>query len=706
MKSERKKERKLILASLFVSSLLYANETTKLEEITVSANKMEENIKDVPQSISVISEEEIEQKGIKNISDIVKEVPNMNILNAANGAAVSFRGLNSSMFTNNNPVVIYVDGVPYYDRFDFNPSLADVEQIEVLRGPQGTLYGKDAIGAVINITTKTPKNKWSGSIEAEYGNDNTFNTKLNTSGAIVDNKLFAGINGSFYHTDGWITNNYSNMRKDANEKNDRKTSGFLLWKPTDNFSARLTIADNYEKKYFMDGFSSDPNLDINSLKRDDAKNVSFDVPAWDKTKVQSQALNLSYELDKVKFDSTTTHKKMDLDAEFDIDNRANQGQEDGLGQWNYTDLETLSQEFKLSSKNQDIKWVTGLYFDKEKREQGPYGGEQWADMSYYGMGQGVYFGDAYSKTDSKTYAIFGQTMIPLGEDFELTLGGRYQKIKKEIDVIAKSSFAGMQFPDVNYGDKKTWNSFLPKAALSYKINDNLTTYVSISKGYMPGGFNYYPSNNISEENTFEAQKSINYEIGAKYIGDSFALNTSIFRMDIKDIHIYKQLMGGTVFATGNAKKAHSQGIEMDGTYFLTDNLSLLGSVGLIQAKYDDYDDGNRKYNGEKIENTPSYTASLGVSYLADSGFYGRVDLNARGNTSYSDGANNGRLIRADGGITANAKVGYKVGNFDIYGYVKNITDEDYVISYMSKSGSSWVGFNEPRKFGVGAIYKF
>lgn len=690
--------KKIIVLSLVTYSILTANETKKLEEIKVSANKIEENIQDVPQSITVIDEETIEQKGIKNISDIVKEVPNMNILNAANGAAVSFRGLNSSMFTNNNPVVIYVDGVPYYDRFDFNPSLADVEQIEVLRGPQGTLYGKDAIGAVINITTKTPKNKWSGSIEAEYGNDNTFNTKLNTSGAIVDNKLFAGINGSFYHTDGWITNNYSNMRKDANEKNDRKTSGFLLWKPTDNFSARLTIADNYEKKYFMDGFSSDPNLDINSLKRDDAKNVSFDVPAWDKTKVKSQALNLSYELEKVKIDSTTTHKKTDLDAEFDTDNRADNAN-DGLRQWNYTELDAWSQELKLSSKNQDIKWVTGLYFDKENRKQGPYGAEQ----LYLGA---VYVGDAYSDSDSKTQAIFGQTMIPLGEDFELTLGGRYQKINKEIDVVAKSSWAGMSIPDVSYEDEKTWNTFLPKAALSYKINDNLTTYVSVSKGYMPGGFNYYPSTSNGQDNTFEPQKSTNYEIGAKYIGDSFALNTSIFRMDIKDIHIYKQLMGGTVFATSNAKKAHSHGIEVDGTYFLTDNLSLFGAVGLIQAKYDDYDNGTRKYDGEKIENTPSYTANFGISYLANSGLYGRLDFNARGNTSYLDGANNDRLIRADGGITANTKIGYRINNWDIYSYVNNITDEDYVTSYMSKAGVSWVGFNEPRRFGVGAIYKF
>jgi iron complex outermembrane receptor protein len=155
------KNKKLLFISLIVSSILYAQEKVSiLEDITVSANKIEENIQDVPQSITVISEEDLEDKGIKKVSDIIKEIPNMSMQNTANGKQTSFRGLNTSAFTNNNPIVIYIDGVPYYDRYDFDPSLANVEQIEVLRGPQGTLYGKDAIGAVINIITKTPSNEW------------------------------------------------------------------------------------------------------------------------------------------------------------------------------------------------------------------------------------------------------------------------------------------------------------------------------------------------------------------------------------------------------------------------------------------------------------------------------------------------------------------------------------------------------------------
>lgn len=691
---------KFTIVLVMVSNILLADESTKnLETLTVTANKIKENIQDVPQSISVIDEDILQEKGIKNINDVVKEVPNMITSGSNNGVQTSFRGLNLSMFTNNNPVVIYVDGVPYYDRYDFDPSFANVEQIEILRGPQGTLYGKDAIGAVINIITKNPSNEWHGSVDAEYGNNNYMQSSFNTSGALIENKLFAGINGSFMSDDGWITNNYPGMDKDADKDKERKTSAFLLFKPTDRFSTKLTITDNYSKTNWMDAINTgDTTTPINSITRDSAKNANFDVPTYEESRVKSQSLNLSYNFDNMKLDSTTTHKKFDLDGDYDGDYISGTIN-DGLRMFNYTNSDTWTQEIKLSGKIQDIKWVAGVYADDEERDIGPYG------MEMMNMGF-VYVSDAYAKANSKTQAVFGQTMIPFAEKFELTLGGRYQKIKKDIDLIMKSSFGGVALPDFVYKDDKSWNTFLPKVALSYKNSDSLTTFASVSKGYMPGGFNYFSNSGGTVENSFDPQKSINYEVGMKYTGDNYLLNASVFRMDIEDIHIYRVAGGGTIFLTDNAKKAHSQGIEIDGKYFLTDNIELSAALGLIDAKYDDYDTGTAKYDGERIENTPKYTANVGIAYVSDSGIYGRLDAFTRGKTSYFDGANN-KMVSADGTIISNLKIGYKIKDWDIYGYVKNITDEEYIDSFRSSSsGMQIAGFNEPRTFGIGARYKF
>ncbi len=689
---------KATLLSVVASSILMADDTNvvKLDDVTVNANKIEENIKDVPQSITVISEEILQEKGIKNVQDIIQEIPNMDA-GPNHGTQVSFRGLNASVFTSNNPVVIYIDGVPYYDRYDFDPSLANVEQVEILRGPQGTLYGKDAIGAVINIITKKPSNEWHGSVGAEYGSNNYMQSSFNASGALIENKLFAGINGSVESDDGWITNNYPGMDKDADKEKERKTSAFLLFQPTDRFSGKLTIADNYSKTNWMDGVALTNNTtSINSIKRDSAKNASFDVPTYEKTKSKSESLNLSYDFDNVKAESTTTHKKFDIDGDYDADYLSGNAN-DGLRQFNYSSIDTWTQEIKLSGKKENIKWVAGLYADDEDRKQGPYGMEMFS-------GGAVYYANSDSKTNSKTQALFGQTMIPLADKFELTLGGRYQKIKKDIDLTMSQTWGGAAFPDFIYKDKRTWNTFLPKVALAYKNSDNLTTFASVSKGYMPGGFNYFAMSGGTAENSFEPQKSTNYEVGIKYTGANYLLNTSIFRMDIEDIHIYKSI-GGTIWLTDNAKKAHTQGIEIDGKYFLSDNIELSGVLGLIQAKYDDYDTGTKKYDGERIENTPNYTANLGIAYVVEQGVYGRLDFNARGSTSYFDGAND-RMVKADGAIISNLKIGYKIKDWDIYGYVKNITDEEYISAYRAKTGLQIASFNEPRTFGIGARYKF
>lgn len=160
----------------------------------------------------------------------------MGLYPGAMGTAVNFRGLNMSVFTNNNPVVIIIDGVTQSGGAGFDASMANVERIEVLRGPQGALYGKYAIGAVINIVTKMPENAWQGKIGAEYGSENNLRGTFNVNGAVLPDTLYLGINGQYQQDDGWIDNDYPGTDEEFNGGTDRRFNANLTFTPTMSMS--------------------------------------------------------------------------------------------------------------------------------------------------------------------------------------------------------------------------------------------------------------------------------------------------------------------------------------------------------------------------------------------------------------------------------------------------------------------------------------
>lgn len=686
---------KITMLSFIASNLIYASETKQLDSVTVTANKIEENIQDVPQSITVIDEEILKEKNIDSISKVIDEIPNMDAVQEnAFGTNVNFRGLNTSLFTNNNPVVIYIDGVPTTDRYSYQASLTNAKRVEVLRGPQGTLYGKDAIGAVINIVTNDTPETLTGSIGAEYGSNNYMKTDLNISAPLIDDKLYGGINGSFKKDDGWVTNTYNNDDKAAKGE-EKNINLYLKYKATDRLDMKISLSKEQREDYFIDGGSVDSSIPINDISRDDFENVSFDFPTYDDIDINAQSLSLNYMFDDFDLNFVSTRRNAKVDGIYDSD-YSDVATSLGLSQFNDNDTTTYTNELRLSNNDGDIRWVAGLYYDDEKREQGPYGYESY----YYGA---TYYSNVDSVTDSNTKAIFGQTMIPFAENFELTLGGRYQQIEKEIDASAESTWGGAPFSAFDLNGKKDWNVFLPKVALAYKPNEDLTTFASISKGYMPGGFNYFPASSNVDDNTFDPQQSINYEVGLKGLVGDLSYTASIFYMDIKDIHVYTN--DGFNWYTSNAKKAHSYGLELEGTYFLSDTIDISSSLGLIKAKYDDYDGGSVTYDGEKVQNTPTHTASVTLNYKNPNGFYGFLNIQNRGKTNFYDSVNS-KFTEADGYTIGNVKIGYKFSDWDIYAYINNITDEEYITTYISKSDLSVAAFNEPRFIGIGARYSF
>jgi len=666
-----------------------------LETITVTANKVEEDITDVPQSITVIDDEVLKEKGIQDIPDLINEIPNMTFSSGIDDN-VNFRGLSQSMFTNNSPVVIYIDGLAYSNANSFDASMNNVERIEVLRGPQGTLYGKDAIGAVINIVTKEPENQWHGTIGTEYGSYNNMQGAFNVNGALIQDKLYLGLNGRYQQDDGWITNDYYDD-DEANKSESQNLGAFLLFKPTDRFSAKFTLANDSYEDHGYAGYALAAGTDASEFNRDDAEHISFDKDTVYETDILAQSLQLKYEFDSVTLTSTTTHRDLEDESVRDIDYMANTPM-DGLVSFVNQDTDTWTEELRLSSNNTEgLRWVAGAYFDTEDVEGGPIGIQRNRSGS-------VYEYNWESETDSQTMALFGQAMIPLGERFELTLGARYQQIDKEMDMDVYYRPVGISSdPYYSLHADETWDAFLGKAALSYRLNDNWTTYASVAQGYMPGGFNGNPLSGSAEDNTFDPQRSINYEIGVKGKFNRARLAAAIFYMEIEDIHIYK--FENSMSTTGNADSAHSLGAELELTYFLTDSIELTAALGIIEAEYDDYDTGTAVYDGESIENTPSYSGRIGAAYYHPSGFYTRGDVRFQGEVPYYNDLN-GEFRELDDYITANVKVGYRLKGYDIYAFCNNLTDEEYMTTFLSSNNKSLATYGDPRTFGIGVRYTF
>ncbi len=673
-------------------------EQTSIETITVTVNKIEEDLQDVPQNIMVIDEEIIKEKGITDIPDVIDEIPNMSYMPGLTPGptnSVNFRGLTPSLFTNNFPVVTYIDGVAYSNSGGFNASLVNVERIEVLRGPQGTLYGKDAIGAVIKIVTKEPDNEWHGNIGAEYGSYNDMEGSFNVSGPLVQEKLYIGLNARYQQDDGWITNDYTG--NDEENKTERKNLGaLLLYKPTDRFSAKFILSNDSYEYHGYSGYALPGGTNASEFSRDDAEHVSVDKDTFGENDSLSQSLYLKYEFDSMTLTSTTTHRDSDSESVRDSDYQANNAK-DGLNTFTTENTETWTEELRASSNNTEgFRWVAGAYFEIEDVETGPTGIQAKLSETIYD-----YLWD--TETESQTLALFGQTMIPLGDSFELTLGLRYQRIDKEMDLDEYiRPVGGSSEPVFSLHPDESWTAFLPKAALSYRLSDNWTTYASVAQGYMPGGFTTLASSGSAEDNTFDPQKSTNYEIGVKGKSNRARFAAAIFYMDIEDIHFSRQ--ENDTWVCDNADSAHSLGAELELTYFLTDSLELTAAFGIIEAEYDDYDNGQVVWDGESISGTPSYSGQIGAAYYHPNGFYARGDVRLQGEVPYYDSAD-AEFAELDDYITADVKVGYRFKGFDVYAYCNNLTDEEY-ITYFLTGAKALAIYDDPRTFGIGIRYSF
>jgi iron complex outermembrane receptor protein len=677
-----------------------ASEEYKLETMTVTAQKREENVQDVPASISVFSDIEIEDADIRDTIDLTRLTPNVYVRHATCENVIVIRGISGFDGSLYSPTGFYVDDVNFPLHFMHNPHLFNIERVEVLKGPQGTLYGRNSESGVINIITKQPDNELRGKIFGEYGNYDTshgnvdsYRTGGNISGPLIRDKLYLGLAGQWEDSDGFMKNEYNDDDK-AGKIDHLNGRGTLRWTPTDKWDISLIADamdtdDNIGYIRFLDGpFKTDRH----------SINYDFGGYYWEQ-EGNGQNLRVKYEGDLFNLLSVTGRR----DYEQKLANDTDLSPFPTLGSHSFKwENDLLSEEVRISSPNNHgpFEWLAGLYGFKEKTD---------IDFKTQAMG------NRKTDIDIKGYAVFGQGTYTLFDQLHLTAGLRYDYIDLEGDQTYEFIDPWTGIPQtIDFGKDFDNDEILPKFSIAYDFTDDIISYASVSKGYLAGGYHYTGA--TCEENfTYDPEYTWNYEIGTKtsWLNNRIMANLSAFYIDIEDKQVsewHPTLPAATTIT--NAAEAHSMGVELELQARPMQGLDFFAGFGYTDTEIDDwiatemdmttYQIVTYDYEGKDLPNAPEYTYNLGIQYRHLSGFFGRVDLLGTG-SFYCDPKNR---LKEDGYELVNLRLGYEREHFDIVCWCKNVFDEEYETGKVEFGSGEMGEDGEPRMFGATVTYRF
>jgi|LGOV01.1.fsa_nt_gb iron complex outermembrane receptor protein len=670
----------------------------ELEVMTVTAEKREEKIQEVPVSITVLSDIQIEDSGIVSIKDIALQIPNLHIVKTNNRYHTYLvgRGTGSVTWGGESPMGFFVDDVPYFMTSTIDTGLFDIERIEVLRGPQGTLYGRNTEAGVVNIITKKPGNQLEGRASVGYGNYDSQDYRVSIRGPMLKDKLFFGVSGVKNKRDGYTENDCL-----GGELDDRDTTSGrvkLGWMPTDTLDITLTAA----AERFRDGAKAVNFLD---QVRHHPHHANYDYKGFLDQDTNDQALRVAYETPWFKVTSITARR----DKDFEYDDDSDFTSVDLFRGYQKEDETYWTQELRIQSRKDfgALKWLLGGYyfdgdFDKDVlfdiRQAVPEMGvpaptEDWQ----------------LSELDVRGHAIFGQATYTLFEKLGITAGLRYDYEEKENKWQRYMEMMGMRIPVAELETDANWTEWMPKFAVDYRWTPKLMAYVSVAKGYKSGGFNY--AVDTTSDVSYDPEYSWNYEVGIKssWLDNRLIANLAAFYIDSTDRQVGQiSAIAANQVIIRNAAETYSQGFELELVARPAAGLDFIAGFGYTEAKYDDYKDPviGTSYDDNLIPVVPEYTYNLAVQYRHPTGLFGRVDLQGIGDM-YWDNAN---TQKEDAHEIVNARLGYegeyKGFGFDMYLWAKNLFDEEYADGVFAYLGDLVGSAGDPQTFGITLTARF
>lgn len=722
------------------SSDLAERRPTVLEEVIVTAQKRAQGLQDVPISISAFSGDKIKDAGIPDFEELSTYIPNFSVSENTIGDTISIRGINSdSQAGGEQSVGIYVDGI-YVDgiyrgrgvqsRFAF----LDVGLIEVLRGPQGTLFGKNTIGGALNITSAAPTDSFEGSVSLMR----EFEHEENELQAHLAGPLGDSVRGRVAVLKrtldkGWVDNSFYN--EDTPENDEQAARLSLDWDVSDKLTTSMRVehgefditgapyevfnlggpsAGTLRDLGVEDEIDGNSNMGNSSPQLDIGSNHKMD---GDSDEIMLRA---DYSVERGTWTALAGYSTYDFVRDQDVDYNPLSV----LRSRDYEDFEQSSLELRFSSEaGGSLEYIAGVYWQEAELATG-------LDLTLNGPFATAALGVPvdlpwttrrnFLDQQSDIFAVFGQMTMSITERLRLTAGLRYSKEEKDAtqlaslfdpdtgapitdpDVLAFYEVAVLEAVPHEFRLQRTEEDVSPSLNLQWDFSEQTMLYAAVSRGFKGGGFNSIALSDDADEAEYENEKAVAYELGSKtrFFEGRAELNVALFRVTFDDLQT-TQFTGSTSYIVTNAAAAETRGVELDGRWQITPNFRIQGSAGYVDFEFKNYPSagctaaqiagggfangaacsaaGVNDLSGRTNQDTPEFTASVSLIHIAD---VGNFELNSQVDVNYSDeyyaaGDLDPNIIQdAFTKVNASIAFGPKNGNWDIALVARNITDEE------------------------------
>ena len=723
------------LAALAAAALLTGGvQAQVLEEIVITAERRSENLQEVPNAITALSRTAIEQSDIHDLTGIATRVPGLTFSPFSPGQnVVALRGASSNDdgAGTDNSVAVFVDDVYLGRVSNINPEMFDLERVEVLRGPQGTLYGKNTIGGAINVVSTRPNTEEpEGRVRLNLGNY----ARRDLAG-LITGPLGGGWAGkasfSYRKRDGWVDNVY--LGKKIKDDDVKAFRAQLLY-AGESFEALLSAdfnqldIEDMARIPIATGEPGDPAFwaapvpgsyaDLCAGRGADC--AAGPIDGYAKRDAWGLSSKLSWSLGRGELISITAYRENEADWNMDSTGTPVSPLPPLFNQINddiFDLTDQFTQEFRWVSRiGENIDYVAGLWYLREDTDRTEcFDNDVTASDCTPDADNGAT--DWYRQVNRTTsYAAFGQFDWSFADAWELTVGGRYSADRKSIDNDAIAGDFVVINQTFSNSVSASWSQFTPKLSLAYMPNGDTTIYGAVSWGFKSGGFAAAPQG-IEFTEPLDQEEAVNFELGVKAdLAGAFRLNAALFHTEYQDLQMqtFGPLTAAAAFGTFqtfNAGDAKVQGIELEATWVVTEQLTLSGFYAYQDSEFGDTNIPGTAFpdqSGQDLIRAPENKFSINAHYAMPLASGAELGLNL--SWRYTDDQRGElepwSIQPAFDLFDARLSWTRSDGALELAVWGRNLADEEYISHVYAIASSVVAVFGDPRMYGATLSYRF